>query len=607
VASPLARVAVLLDQLAEVADEIVCAVDSRVTRDETAALDARADLVARCEFDPDSGIERNLAWLHSLCSGKWVLRIDSDEVVSSALLAALPAMLDADDVAQYLIRRLWSYPDVEHVLSEPPWSDDWQNRLVRNEPFLLRFPGLLHSSAETVTPFRYVEAPIYHLDCILKTEVERTAKAEHYQGIREDVGSAGGKPTNDFYLPERYPSTSLRPIPEEDIAQLQAAVAASAIGIASDAKHPRHRRIASADVPMIAFDEIDRHWALRSVPESAYRCELEILGYLGALHENESRIVAVRVRNLGTEKWPHGNEQPEIRLGHRWFDRDGTSVIMEGARSPFPADVPPGTESIQRMTVKAPPTPGSYQLELNVLHEHHRWFATGMFLPVEVIAERYEESDYDEEFYSVKIEGMLKSARHVLGVVVPMLNPTSAVDVGCGEGAWLSVCQEYGVADTVGLDGDWVRPERLQIPVADFVATDLTKPIDLDQTFDLAICLEVAEHLEAEYSEVLVTSIANLAPAVLFSAAVPGQGGVHHVNEQWPDYWLSKFEARGFECFDVVRPKIWSNELVDWWYCQNTFLLLREDHPSRGDIVTLSGESRWPHALVHPRAWTWTG
>ena len=123
-ASPLARVAVLLDQLADVADEIVCAVDSRVARDEMTALDARADLVVRCEFDPESGPERNLAWLHSLCSGKWVLRIDSDEVVSSALLAALPAMLDADDVAQYLIRRLWSYPDVEHVLSEPPWSDD---------------------------------------------------------------------------------------------------------------------------------------------------------------------------------------------------------------------------------------------------------------------------------------------------------------------------------------------------------------------------------------------------------------------------------------------------------------------------------------------------
>src|ERR1019366_2237992 len=181
------------------ADEVVCAVDARVPPEELAELDGHADVVVRCEFDPLSPPERHLAWLHELCSGRWVLRLDSDEVVSSALLAALPAMLAANDVMQYVIRRRWLFPDTGHMLDERPWSDDWQNRLVRNEPSLLRFPGVLHSSAELVAPYRYVESPIYHLDCVLRTRAEREDKAERYRQIRSEHNTEDGIPVNDFY------------------------------------------------------------------------------------------------------------------------------------------------------------------------------------------------------------------------------------------------------------------------------------------------------------------------------------------------------------------------------------------------------------------------
>ncbi len=122
----------LLDQLGStVGNEVVCAVDVVVSPKELAELDGHADVVVRCGFDPLSPPERHLAWLHELCSGRWVLRLDSDEVVSSALLAALPAMLAANDVMQYVIRRRWLFPDAGHMLDERPWSDDSQNRLVR--------------------------------------------------------------------------------------------------------------------------------------------------------------------------------------------------------------------------------------------------------------------------------------------------------------------------------------------------------------------------------------------------------------------------------------------------------------------------------------------
>jgi len=603
VSGPLSRVAVLLDQVSAIADEIVCVVDSRVPIEELALLDARADVVVRGDVDPQSGIERNLAWLHSLCSGKWILRLDADELLSSDLINEIPSLLRAEDVAQYQIRRLWSFPDVNQVLAEPPWSNDWQTRLVRNEKFLLRFPGFLHTSVETISPYRYAYAPMYHLDCLLHTLDERSAKADRYLRIRSDVGSTGGRPLNDFYLPEKYPSTSSRPVPFVDAVRLRESMLAGGAVIVGASPSARRWQYANGEVPVVGFEEIDRHWSLRTPRETAYRCKLEIINSVTHFHANERRVIEIRAENLGTERWPYGDQHPLIRLGHRWLDVDSEQTVMEGERSAFTADVIPGSTSVQRMVVQAPPNPGDYLLELNVLHEHVRWFDGGTITRVAVGPDPYDGVEYGEDFYDSSLQGMVESARHVLREVLPLVQPSSAVDVGCGEGAWLRVCTELGIDDVLGLDGPWVRPERLQIRATDFLSTDLSIPIQLDRTFDLAICLEVAEHLVAEHADTLVDSICTLAPAVLFSAAVPGQGGVHHVNEQWPDYWLSKFEARGYDCFDVVRPMIWSNALVEWWYCQNVFLLLKRDHPSHQEMAKRNEQFAWPRSLIHPRAW----
>jgi SAM-dependent methyltransferase len=124
----------------------------------------------------------------------------------------------------------------------------------------------------------------------------------------------------------------------------------------------------------------------------------------------------------------------------------------------------------------------------------------------------------------------------VVPTVLRLVQPEPVVDVGCGDGAWLSVFRELGVNHRFGLDGDYVDRRLLQIPQDQFSATDLSLPFRLPCTFDLAVSLEVAEHLPPQSAEDFVDSLTRLAPVVLFSAAIPLQGGTHHLNEQWPDY-----------------------------------------------------------------------
>jgi hypothetical protein len=99
--------------------------------------------------------------------------------------------------------------------------------------------------------------------------------------------------------------------------------------------------------------------------------------------------------------------------------------------------------------------------------------------------------------------------------------------------------------------------------------------LDLGRKFDLALSLEVAEHLEPQFANVIVDTLTRHADAIIFGAALPMQGGTHHVNEQWPNYWIRKFEERGFECYDLIRPLFWNEARIAAFYIQNTFLFLR--------------------------------
>ncbi len=127
-------------------------------------------------------------------------------------------------------------------------------------------------------------------------------------------------------------------------------------------------------------------------------------------------------------------------------------------------------------------------------------------------------------------------------------------------------------------------------------------PLPLERTFDLVVSLEVAEHLPPESAPAFVGSLARLGPAVLFSAAIPYQGGEHHLNEQWPDYWAELFEQNGFVAIDCVRRNVWSDERVLYWYAQNTLLFVREEMVSGNEALVreLDRTSRSMLSVVHP-------
>jgi SAM-dependent methyltransferase len=210
---------------------------------------------------------------------------------------------------------------------------------------------------------------------------------------------------------------------------------------------------------------------------------------------------------------------------------------------------------------------------------------------------------YSTEFFTTHQGGARRSAQVVVPLVLEIAPVHSVIDVGCGEGTWLSVFRESGVEDVLGVDGDYVERARLEIPRERFRAHDLTQPLHLDRAFDLAVSLEVAEHLPADAADGFVESLTRLAPVVLFSAAAPYQGGQNHVNEQWPAYWARRFAGRGYLPVDCLRRRVWANPEVEWWYAQNTFLYVQRDRLQRDPALMREYQAAGPHALplVHPR------
>ena len=181
---------------------------------------------------------------------------------------------------------------------------------------------------------------------------------------------------------------------------------------------------------------------------------------------------------------------------------------------------------------------------------------------------------YDDGFYRWSAQQAARSAPVVMAVVLEHVAPTSVVDVGCGTGHWLRACADLAGADILGLESEAVPDDQLVVPTDRLRRVDLTQPITLTRAFDLAISLEVAEHLAPERADGFVRDLTRLAPAVLFSAAIPGQGGTLHRNEQPQSSWIRRFAACGYDAWDVIRPAIWSDPRVAFWYRQNTFLFV---------------------------------
>jgi hypothetical protein len=210
---------------------------------------------------------------------------------------------------------------------------------------------------------------------------------------------------------------------------------------------------------------------------------------------------------------------------------------------------------------------------------------------------------YDQKFFESIRPGCERSARIVVPRIIEIIQPRNMIDIGCGEGLWAREFDNHGVL-SYGIDGyEYGYP--FAITRDRYRQADLSKPLPIDllpagHEFSLCLSLETAEHLPPDMADEFVAELCAFAPVVIFSAAIPGQGGEGHVNEQWHSYWVDQFSRQGFECFDYLRWEFWNNNDVDVWYRQNILMfVLGESFRGRAKITGI-GASRFVGDVVHP-------
>ena len=196
------------------------------------------------------------------------------------------------------------------------------------------------------------------------------------------------------------------------------------------------------------------------------------------------------------------------------------------------------------------------------------------------------------------------SASKVIQAAKNYVDFQSVIDIGCGVGNMLRACLDSEVKIIRGVDGSWVNQKMLVIPPENFSQFDISRPGLKDSIpekfFDLAISSEVAEHIEPEEADIYLDNLTSFSDVILFSAAIPKQGGTHHVNEQWPSYWIKKFKARNFIPVDCIRHKIWNDKDIAVLYRQNMLLFIQENALKKYPLIEQEAGRPVYYDVVHP-------
>jgi hypothetical protein len=318
--------------------------------------------------------ERAVAWIQEQCRGRWVLRLDGDEVPGPALLDALPALIADDRFSHYQVPRTWLWGDARRRLDERPWWPDHQARLTRNDPALTHIPGRMHTCAEGVGPRRFLEAPIHHLVLLLESLAERRQKVAHYERAAPGAQLLGRPFNSAYYLPEELAHAPA-------VAALERADAESidAVLQAADAAAGGFRRPRTATA-----EEVDARWAARPWSAAERAARLEVLVPPAVLPAGSSYTLRIWLEQRARAPWP-GGWPDGPRLDATWTD-DGGERRPAGA-VPTPGPLAPGMSTELELPVRAPGA-GRWSLVVRLLDPHGGHVASAPELAIEVTGER---------------------------------------------------------------------------------------------------------------------------------------------------------------------------------------------------------------------------
>jgi hypothetical protein len=367
---PATRVRAILELFRPIVDEIVLAADRSGDPWTLAECSDLAD--ERFEIDP-APLNRRLGWLQEQCSSDWIFRFDDDETPSASLLASLRDLIQNRAPMQIGLPRRWLFKGPQAWIAQHPWAPDYQIRLVRNTPGAWRYPGLMHDPIQVLGELSLVDnLPIYHCELLLTGLEHRRAKRAEYEARRPGYRN-GDFPVNWYYTPEDWGDVETAETPSEDLALIERVRAGAT-----------RRTDLEPLAPVLSAPswEAERFNGSREVSAGAYEARVELVRPPAATGRGATRELEVVVTNLGDEFWTWGDYPPFIRLGYRW--RSATGEPVSEGRCLFTETVRPGTTTRVVAPILAPSEPGRYRLEIDVLHEHVRWFDQGAQTEIEV-------------------------------------------------------------------------------------------------------------------------------------------------------------------------------------------------------------------------------
>lgn len=123
-----------------------------------------------------------------------------------------------------------------------------------------------------------------------------------------------------------------------------------------------------------AREQFENAWRKGAFAASDYREQIIASNPPSVMRAGEKLDVHLKLKNLGSENWPAVGEKDfkyQIDMGNRWIRENENK---EDNRAVLKGDLPPGGETELTLTITAPPVPGDYVLEFDMVHEGVTWF-----------------------------------------------------------------------------------------------------------------------------------------------------------------------------------------------------------------------------------------